>query len=134
MPLPETLPRPDWRAAERELFRRLDGLMQGHPPATGPGEAEARRSGYLAELAALRLGAPNRRDLLAWASGLRHDLEKRLGPAENWTVIAAVPGGIARTPAGLDELAGRWGICPGVDPARFIAERHALSPHPQDIM
>ena len=119
-------PRPDWRDAEREVFRALDAVARGGLPACGDAPDDARRAGYLAEFAALLLRAPHRASLLAWADGLRTQLETRLGSASGWHPLPAVPGSLPRTPSGLDHIAQRWGISPGLNRARFLAERHAL--------
>lgn len=116
----------DWRDAERALFCALNALLAGHQPASALADVDARRSGYLAEFAALLLSAPHRLALLNWAERRHAMLERQLGPAASWPVVAAVSGGAARAPTGLDDLAARWRISPGLDAARFFAERPSL--------
>ena len=114
------------------MFRRLEALLQPEAETAALDGAdttnaeEARRAGYLAEFAALLLNAPRRADLLACAARIRASLIAEHGPAAGWPPIAAVPGGLVREGAGVDGLAMRWRISPGIDRSRFLAERDVL--------
>lgn len=119
-------PPADWRDAELEVFRVLQGCLDGRLPNLGDSSDAARRAGYLAEFAALLLGAKPYQALMEHAARLHACLVMELGPASAWPPLAAVPGGLPRRSSGLDQLAARWGICPAIDRNRFLAERHRL--------
>lgn len=112
-----------WREAEARMFRLAALMMRGDLPALGEfSPADRRRLGYMAELAALLLGAPNKADLLAYAGSARRLAPSDEPPASEPFVPGASPG---RGPQ-MDALAAEWGFHPGLDVSRYRAEAPAL--------
>lgn len=108
-----------WREAEEATFALLEDLLEGRLPDLDRCLLEeARRIGYLAEVALLLLEP---RDASA-LNDLVHEARSRTSGLGQ-TTIAAVAWPRSRPhPRGLDEIADLWNISPGIDLGRFRAE------------
>ncbi|GAB6974872.1 hypothetical protein [Methylobacterium phyllosphaerae] len=108
-----------WRKSEREINELLSKLVAGElPDSKLYNSDELRRLGYLAEVA-LFLLEPRDADAL---SGFV-DRIRALEPVLDQSTIALIPWNRSRPyPRGLDEIADRWNISPGIDIGRFRSE------------
>ncbi len=114
-----------WREAEEATFALLEDLLEGRlPDLNRCTPEEVRRIGYLAEVGLLLLDARDRSAL----DHLVHEARSRTAGAER-TTIAAVAWPRSRPhPRGLDEIADRWNVSPGIDLGRFRAENVGMRP------
>lgn len=119
-----------WRDAEARMFLLAGRMMEGDLPRLDEfSTADRRRLGYLAEVIALLLGAPNATELLAYADRARQlapsDKPAREGQ-DTQASEALVPGASPGRGPNLDDLAAEWGFNPGLDVSRFRSEMPAL--------
>ena len=119
----DCVPGETWRDAEARMFLLVIVMLDGRLPWLQRfSGVDRRRLGYLAEFAALIVGAPNADDLLAYADQARRLARSDASPE----VIALVPGGSLPRGSNLDALAAEWGFHPGLDVSRYRAEAPAL--------